>query len=88
MVGGDGKFFLEMGGVRNGEGKGFIMVDGKFLYIAKGANPLFYEDPTPKFPFTSPPLFKFCLTPSPTSVSLPTPTHIVLSVVLFLWLSG
>ena len=63
-----------------GGGGGFIVGDG-YLYIVDRwvLTPLRYEEPPPPY-IAYPPLFKFCPTPSPTSLSPPTPTPTVLSV--------
>ena len=73
--GGDGKFLLEMG--EGGGARNGGLVRGVLTL-------LFYED----LLYCLPP-FQILSTPSPTSLSPPTPTPpIALSVVMFLWLNG
>ena len=85
-----------MGGGQEWEkgGVGFIMGDGKvslhswvsFHSWQRGANFPNLWRPLPILPTS--PLSNFVHPPPPNSLSPPTPTPIVLSVVLFFWLNG
>ena len=79
IMGGDGKFLLEMGGKARNGGDGKLLKS--FDIVDRGVpTPLFYKDPTilPIPPFSN------VVHSTPTSLSHPTPTSTVLSVVMFL----